>query len=101
MREHGGSTCRVWIASVVVAAVFGAPGAASAQLPTAPGGAANAAASVDNPLGVPDLRTVLPPATSREGISSTLQIVILLTLVSLAPAILLSIARAAEGSEVS
>jgi flagellar biosynthetic protein FliP len=43
---------------------------------------------VDNPLQIPDLSHVLPAATTREGMSTTLQIVILMTVLSLAPAIL-------------
>jgi len=46
------------------------------------------AGQVDNPLQIPDLSRVLPPATTRQGMSTTLQIVILMTVLSLAPAIL-------------
>lgn len=44
---------------------------------------------VDNPLQIPDLSRVLPAATTREGMSTTLQILILMTVLSLAPAILI------------
>jgi flagellar biosynthesis protein FliP len=42
---------------------------------------------IDNPLNIPDLRQTLPPATDRQAMSSTLQILLLLTVLSLAPAI--------------
>jgi flagellar biosynthetic protein FliP len=43
---------------------------------------------LDNPLGVPDLTRLLPPAQTREGLSGSLQILLLLTVLTLAPAIL-------------
>ncbi len=49
---------------------------------------APAAAPVDNPLLIPDLSKVVPPASTRQGVSATLQIFIILTVLSLAPAIL-------------
>lgn len=45
--------------------------------------------SVDNPFQIPDLRHVAPPATDRGGVSATLQILVLMTVLSLAPAILI------------
>ncbi len=45
------------------------------------------AQTIDNPLNIPDLRQTMPPAADREAISSTLQILLLLTVLSLAPAI--------------
>ncbi len=42
---------------------------------------------IDNPLNIPDLRQTLPPATDRAAMSSTLQILLLMTVLSLAPAI--------------
>jgi len=49
---------------------------------------AQGAPALDNPLNIPDLRQVLPPAQDGQAISATLQILILLTVLSLAPAIL-------------
>ena len=43
---------------------------------------------IDNPAGVPDLSKVLPAAQDRRGMAATLQIVLLLTVLSLAPSIL-------------
>ena len=45
-------------------------------------------ARIDNPLQIPDVSRVLPAATTREGMSTTLQILIIMTVLSLAPAIL-------------
>lgn len=47
------------------------------------------APSIDNPLQIPDVRSVAPPATTPEGITSTLQILVLMTVLSLAPSILI------------
>ncbi len=44
---------------------------------------------VDNPLGVPNLSRVLPAANTREEMSSSLQILVIMTVLSLAPAILM------------
>jgi len=43
--------------------------------------------TLDNPLNIPDLRQVMPPAGDRQGLSASLQILLLLTVLSLAPAI--------------
>lgn len=45
-------------------------------------------APIDNPLGIPDIRNLLPSATSGEGVSATLQILVLLTVLTLVPSIL-------------
>ncbi|MCB9851809.1 MAG: flagellar type III secretion system pore protein FliP [Phycisphaerales bacterium] len=75
----------------VSALVFNlAPGAASAQdanpaaaTPSAPTG------NFDNSFGVPDVSQLLPPATDGKGVSATLKILVLLTVLSLAPSILI------------
>ncbi len=106
MREHGGSTVRsrsrLCIPVAAALAMTAAMRPARAQTPAAPPEPPPPAAPVepkpllsagdhpiDNPLGVPDLRNMAAPARTREGISSTLQILIVLTLLSLAPAILI------------
>ncbi len=43
----------------------------------------------DNPLGIPDLNQVVPPARDAAGVSSSLKILVLLTVLSLAPSILI------------
>jgi len=42
-----------------------------------------------NPLGIPDASALLPAAESREGVSASLRILVLLTVLSLAPSILI------------
>jgi flagellar biosynthetic protein FliP len=44
--------------------------------------------TIDNPMGLPDVRQMIPPAADREGVSATLKIFVLMTVLSLAPAIL-------------
>jgi len=44
---------------------------------------------IDNPAQIPDLSRVLPAATDAQGVSSTLQIVVLLTILTLIPSILI------------
>lgn len=45
--------------------------------------------AIDNPLQIPDTRSLLPAATESEGISATLQILVLLTVMTLVPSILI------------
>lgn len=47
------------------------------------------AGSFDNSLGIPDVGKLLPPAKDSEGVSATLKILVLLTVLSLAPSILI------------
>lgn len=99
MREHGRSTTRLAVWAAVTLTAMTARGPAFAQAPVEPPAPAAPAAPsagpaaiprpIDNPIGIPDLRNIAAPATSREGITSTLQILVLLTLLSLAPAILI------------
>jgi len=44
---------------------------------------------VDNPIGIPDLTQYAPPARDAEGVTNSLKILVLLTVLSLAPAILI------------
>ncbi len=69
-----------------------APGAPTTPgAPTAPGAPEVPAGTAppDNPLGVPDLSGVVPGADSPGQVSSTLQIMLMLTVLSLAPSILI------------
>lgn len=50
---------------------------------------AQTSAAIDNPLKIPDVRGVLPTATDAGGMSATLQIVVILTLLTLIPSILI------------
>lgn len=47
------------------------------------------AQSIDNPWGLPDLSQLAPPAKDAGGISASLKILVLLTVISLAPSILI------------
>ena len=44
---------------------------------------------IDNSLGIPDLSQLAPPAKTAEGVSATLKILVVLTVLSLAPSILI------------
>ncbi|MBN1514803.1 MAG: flagellar type III secretion system pore protein FliP [Phycisphaerae bacterium] len=44
---------------------------------------------IDNPLGIPDARQILPTARDAEGVSATLQILVLLTVLTLVPSVLI------------
>jgi flagellar biosynthetic protein FliP len=102
MREHGRSTSRLTVLAVVTLTTTAgrltfAQTPAEPPVPIAPAASAAPGSSavarpsglIDNPIGIPDLRNIASPATSREGVASTLQILVLLTCLSLAPAILI------------
>lgn len=67
---------------IVCLGVLVAPAAANAQAapPAAPG--------FDNTVGIPDLSKIVPPARDGEGVSASLQILVLLTVLTLVPSIL-------------
>lgn len=46
-------------------------------------------ASFDNGMGIPDLTQIAPPATDAKGVGASLRILVLLTVLSLAPSILI------------
>ena len=80
VRERG----RSHIAGIVSAALW-------ITLAVCPAVLAQAGSSgmIDNPLLVPDARRILPTATDAGGISSTLQILVLMTVLTLVPSILI------------
>lgn len=45
--------------------------------------------SIDNPAGIPDFSKLLPAATDKSGVSSTMQIFVILTVLTLVPSILI------------
>ncbi len=45
--------------------------------------------SFDNPIGIPDMSGVAPPATDARGVTASLRILVLLTVLSIAPSILI------------
>jgi flagellar biosynthetic protein FliP len=91
--EHGcSSPGRRLVAVCVLAVVLANP--ARAQSPsgvasqTDPAANATAASAFDNHLNIPDVSKIIPPATDRQGVSATLQILVLLTVLTLVPSIL-------------
>ncbi|MBN2563508.1 MAG: flagellar type III secretion system pore protein FliP [Phycisphaerae bacterium] len=63
---------------------------AHAQTTVSPDGASDSpAGAIDNPLGIPDLSHFAPPAKDVKGISASVKILVLLTILSLAPSILI------------
>jgi len=78
--EQGGSRAvRILVLTGLAVAAGAVP--ARAQATSSP--------SIDNPLQIPDARSVLPTATDSKGVSSTLQILVLLTVLTLIPSILI------------
>lgn len=45
-------------------------------------------ATLTNPANIPDIRQLLPPAADAKGVSASLQILVLLTVLTLVPSIL-------------
>lgn len=78
MQEQGGSTGGRRLAIVAIVFVVGAA--------CAPAYAQNA--GFDNAVGIPDLSSILAPAEDSKGVSATLQILVLLTVLTLVPSIL-------------
>jgi len=87
MLEHGGSSWIVLAALVLALAcpVF-AQGVEDISLSPSLSSADNT--PIDNSLNIPDLSGVLPAAETRGGMSTTLQIVVIMTVLTLAPSIL-------------
>ena len=86
--EHG---CSRWLLVPALVAVLAAPVVAQAPAAPAPLDAApSGSTTIDNStLGIPDLGRILPPAQSRQAVSSTLQIFVILTVLTLAPSLLI------------
>jgi len=80
MTEYG---CSRLLLAVALAAALASNVCAQSAPASAPG-----TQDVDNSMNIPDLSKVFPAAETREGISSTLQIVMVMTVLMLAPSIL-------------
>ncbi len=80
--EHGGSKAGRRLA-IVALMILGGAGSAHAQTTTAVG-----PAGFSNPANIPDLSKLLPPASDSKGVSATLQILVLMTVLTLVPSIL-------------
>jgi flagellar biosynthesis protein FliP len=84
----------VLIGGALLVAGVGRPAGALAQStdaavmgPIAP----SAASAIDNPAGLPDLSQIAPPAKDAGGLSASIKILVLLTVLSLAPSILIMV----------
>ena len=86
--EQGGSRA---LRAGALAALVMVAGAlpARAQTTASPAPARAGGPAIDNPLQIPDARAVLPTARDAKGVSSTLQILVLLTVLTLIPSILI------------
>ncbi|MHC4696896.1 MAG: flagellar type III secretion system pore protein FliP [Planctomycetota bacterium] len=78
--EHGRSTLGRHLA-IIAAIVASSATAARAQSAPAP-------PAFDNSIRIPDVSKLVPPATDAEGVSATIQILVLLTVLTLVPSIL-------------
>ena len=78
--EHGRSSFGRRVAIVgLTAVVYASPARAQSPALSLP---------FDNPVSIPDISRILPPAEDAEGVSATLQILVLLTVLTLVPSIL-------------
>ena len=84
----------VLIGAAFLGAGIGRPAAVSGQYsdaalmgPPAPASASN----LDNPAGIPDLSRIAPPAKDAGGLSASIKILVLLTVLSLTPSILIMV----------
>jgi flagellar biosynthetic protein FliP len=78
------------IGSPAAAQTAPAPPPAPAPAPASPG-SPSSDRPLDNPMNLPDLSKQVPPATDARGLSATLQLLVLLTVLTLAPAILVMV----------
>lgn len=79
---------RRWrLAPMICAALIG--GVAFTDSPARAQSANGSARLIDNPLSIPDLSQVAPAAKDARGVSASLKILVLLTVLSLAPSILI------------
>lgn len=74
------------VACAALATLCAAAESARAQTTVAP---AFASAAADNPIGIPDLTQIAPPAKDAQGVTASLRIFVLLTVLALAPTILI------------
>ncbi len=87
---HGGSAGRCLALTAAIALIAAAP--LRAQVAAPAGIAEPISAAADAPpasrMIIPDVRSILPPATDREGVSASLQILVLMTVLTLVPSVL-------------
>lgn len=82
---NGRRRSRRWRAGLFVCVAL----ACCASQTTAPALAQPSLEAGANPFGVPDLSQIAPPAADAEGVSASLKILVLLTVLSIAPSILI------------
>ncbi len=75
--------------AAALATALAAPLPAAAQSASPVADSAVSAAPVPGPVYIPDISRVLPPASGREALSASLQVLVLLTVLTLAPSIVL------------
>jgi len=88
MMEHGGSCWLLTTALILALAPVAWAQSDAAASPTTDV-STGIGSPIDNSLGIPDLSRVLPSVQTREGMSATLQIVVIMTVLMLAPSILI------------
>jgi flagellar biosynthesis protein FliP len=86
-REHGCSISISVLAATVVAVLCCAAPATAQSVSTS--GPISTSQPFDNPLNIPDVRGALPTAKDAEGVSVTLQILVVMTVLTLVPSILI------------
>lgn len=74
---------------LLAGAVLGGIGLAQPAPALAQSAADSRTGVLDNPMGLPDLSQVVPPAKDSKGVTASLKILVLLTVLSLAPSILI------------
>ena len=72
-----------WLAAALIGSMAIPARAVADSVPVA------VATAIDNPIGIPDLTALAPPAKDAKGVSASLKILILMTVLSLAPSILI------------
>ena len=83
LREHGSSTRRCLAITVVLIVLLSGASSAPGQTSTPSSGFDNST------LNIPDLTGILPTATEPEGVSGTLRILVMMTVLTLVPSILI------------
>ena len=80
--EHGCSKRGRVTAIALLVLVVCAGGASAQNVPT------DTTSGIDNPFAIPDLTKIIPIATDAKGVSATLKILVLMTVLTLVPSIL-------------
>lgn len=72
---------KTFVAVSIVALAINAPASAQELV--------SSSTSIDNPIGIPDVSQVAPIATDAKGVTASLRILVLLTILTIAPSILI------------